>query len=795
MKSRKLLKVVAFGLAMIICLGVLAACKNGTENPSPTPAPTERPVQTRPLVVAYQEFSQKFSPFFATTGYDQDVAGMTQLSMLTIDRAGAIVYNAIEGETRNYNGTDYFYNGIADITVEKKESTTVYTIKMREDIKFADGEPATIDDLIFYYYVVLDPAYTGPSTLSSHNIVGYENYRYNNSKAEEIDYVQILEDIDNNEKLQNWVKENIIKAILDEELLWAESLYTNEKYLQNETYAALFEQYPERKDLLYNVFYGTDEDYDSTAHTEEEVMAKLYEEYGYDYKALGTAYAGDPEYFVDQKMIDAIYEIALEDAEGATEVPNIAGIKKINDYTVEVTQKGYFANSIYNIGGGNLTPLHYYGDESMYDYENNKFGFKNREPDAMDLLEAKTTVPMGAGPYKFVKYENKVVYFEANEHYWKGRPIIQNIQFKETASVDMVAAVAKGEADVASEVTGSKERFKEIASYNTDTNAETGNTITSSLVWNLGYGYIGINSGKVNVGGDRASEASKNLRKGLATILAVYRDVVIDSYYGTAASVIEYPISSTSWAAPQVSDEGYRIAYSVDVDGNDIYTADMTAEQKYEAALQAAIGFFKAAGYTWDEAQGKFTAAPEGAKLEYEIIIPGQGQGDHPNFQVASNAAEALKKIGFTLTINDPADSNVLWNKLDIGEQELWTAAWGSTIDPDMYQVYYSTNVPKAVPGAASNSSGSNHYQIMDPQLDKYIIDARTSADQTYRKQLYKQCLDIIMDWAVEIPSYQRKNVIIFRTESIDLDTLTPDITTYWGWMSEIENLQLKNAD
>ena len=38
----------------------------------------------------------------------------------------------------------------------------------------------------------------------------------------------------------------------------------------------------------------------------------------------------------------------------------------------------------------------------------------------------------------------------------------------------MVAAVAKGEADVAIEVTGSKERFKEIASYNTDTNAETG---------------------------------------------------------------------------------------------------------------------------------------------------------------------------------------------------------------------------------------------------------------------------------------------------------------------------------
>jgi hypothetical protein len=52
----------------------------------------------------------------------------------------------------------------------------------------------------------------------------------------------------------------------------------------------------------------------------------------------------------------------------------------------------------------------------------------------------------------------------------------------------------------------------------------------------------------VNVAGETGSEASKNLRRGLATILAVYRDVAVDSYYGEAASVINYPISNTSWA-------------------------------------------------------------------------------------------------------------------------------------------------------------------------------------------------------------------------------------------------------
>ena len=57
---------------------------------------------------------------------------------------------------------------------------------------------------------------------------------------------------------------------------------------------------------------------------------------------------------------------------------------------------------------------------------------------------------------------------------------------------------------------------------------------------------------------------------------------------GETASVINYPMSDTSWAAPRPSDDGYKVAFSTDVDGNDIYTSDMTADQKYEAAKQAA---------------------------------------------------------------------------------------------------------------------------------------------------------------------------------------------------------------
>ncbi|MBO4418258.1 MAG: ABC transporter substrate-binding protein, partial [Oscillospiraceae bacterium] len=238
------------------------------------------------------------------------------------------------------------------------------------------------------------------------------------------------------------------------------------------------------------------------------------------------------------------------------------------------------------------------------------------------------------------------------------------------------------------------------------------------------------------------------------------------------------------WAAPQASDPDYKIAFSVDAQGNDIYNANMSADEKYAAAKAAALTWFEAAGYT--VADGKVTAAPEGGSLEFEVIIPGEGSGDHPSYTVLTMARDAFESIGITLTINDPADSNVLWDSLDAGTQQLWCAAWGSTIDPDMYQVYHGNNI------VGKNGTDSNHYHIDDEELNRLIMEARSSDDQSFRKATYKECLDIIVDWAVEIPAYQRQNCIIFSTQRINIDTLTPDITTFWGWMNDIEKLEMR---
>ena len=448
---------------------------------------------------------------------------------------------------------------------------------------------------------------------------------------------------------------------------------------------------------------------------------------------------------------------------------NISGIQKTGDHSLRLVLREVSATAIYNLETA-IVPMHYYGNTALYDYEDNMFGFPKGD---LSSVRAVTTKPMGGGPYKFISYTGGVVTLQANENYWKGKPKIEYIQFQEGQEADKVSGLVAGTIDL-TDPSYSPETAKAIAKANAQ-NA----IMETRMVSNLGYGYVGINAKNVCVDGEIGSEASKNLRKALATVIAVYRDVAVDSYYGEFADVIHYPISDTSWAAPRPTDENYREAFSVDVSGKSIYTPEMTPQQRYDAAKVAALGFLEAAGYT--VSGGKAIAAPKGAAMEYEVLIGAGGTGDHPTFMSLSMAADTLKEIGINLIITDIANFSQLSNAVNSGSAELFAMAWGASSDPDMYQVYHS-----------EGSSNEKAYHLKDKQLDELILLARQSSDQTYRKLLYRECLDIISDWGVEIPMYQRQNVFLFSRQRINLDTLTPDITTFWGWENNIEKLEMR---
>lgn len=792
--KKSFLKKLSLGLAAVMTVASLSAC--GKDNTSSDGANTETgasestEVSTSTgadtLVVGKDTFGSKFSPFFATLAYDQDVSDMVSIGLLASDREGNIVMKGIEGETIAYNGIDYTYTGIADCDVtQNDDGTVVYDFTLRDDIKFSDGEPLTADDVIFSMYVFADPTYDGAATFYTLPIKGMEDYR---SGMDSLGNIILAAGRDNTD-FTTFTEDqmNAYWAAVDEE---------GEKFAQDivDYCVANYPDYLEsvgNSEVALGMFAwgfgdvnddgtvltgaGTGTEYNIADLTIADYWTELQAKYENDLVTLSETEAAGDDLFT---MLNEDYPEFTQGVTTGDSAANISGIEKTGDYSLRVTMDKFDAVAIYQLAVA-VAPLHYYGDTSKYDYDNNMFGFTKGD---LSIVKDKTTQPLGAGPYKFDSYENGVVTFTANENYYKGEPKIKTILFKETPESDKLTGVASGTFDI-SDPSMSVDVLKNIKNYNSNGEV-TGDVLTTDLVDNLGYGYIGINANVVKVGDDKASEASKDLRKAFATIFAAYRDTVINSYYGEMATVIQYPMSNTSWAAPKPADEGYQIAYSVDADGNSIYTADMTDEQKYEAALQASISFFKAAGYTFDEATGKFTAAPEGAEMTYEVIIPGGGTGDHPAFGILTAAKEALATIGITLQINDPSDSSVWNNALEANTAEMWAGAWDATVDPDMYQVYHSDN-------ANGKGTNSNHYSIEDADLDEMIIAARNSADQSYRKATYKECLETILDWGVEIPTYQRQNAVVISTERVNVSTMTPDITTFWGWTNDIEKLEM----
>ena len=770
-------QLIALLLALVLCLGLLAGCASKTTDDTTTPTDTTPADDTSKdtteggedatdetvgnpdgtIVIAETGFEGKFSPFFAASAPDQAAHALTQAVLLNADRRGEIIMHGIEGETRSYNGTDYTYYGLADCEVtENDDGTVTYAITLRDDVTFSDGTPMTIDDVIFNMYVYMDPTYDGSATFYSVPIVGIDEYRGGMD-----------------------TRMNVILAA-GPDGYEANDLYTEEQY---NTFWAAFQTAGEK--FAQSIADYVMENYGAAdfaaavamwgyeANDAAELWSKIVETYGYDLsddginKEVATTSITD---FLAEEIGDTWndYIVGVKTGESAD---HVEGIVKTGDYSMTLTTSELSTTAIYQLQM-EIAPMHYYGDASLYDYDNNSFGFPKGD---LSLVRAKTSTPMGAGPYIFKEYSDGVFYTDANPNYFLGAPKNGHINMKETQEADKITGIQSGALDI-SDPSYSLEVRNQIADIN-GADGDDGAVITTRLMDYRGYGYIALAAGNVKVGDDPASQESRDLRKAIMTVLSAYRDEGIDSYYGETASVINYPISNTSWAAPQVTDDGYQIAYSTDVEGNAIYTADMSTEDKYAAALNAALGYFEAAGYTVEN--GMVTAAPEGAAMEYTVNIGGSGNGDHPTFQVLTNAAAALKTIGFNLIVNDMANASDLFASYKSGEAEGWVAAWQSTNDPDMYQLYHS-------------QGSTNYYEINDPDLDELIIAARQTTDQEARKAMYKEAMEVILDWGVELPVYQRSEASIFSSERIVVDSIPKDMTPYWTYLSEIEQIQVQ---
>ncbi|MBP5749895.1 MAG: ABC transporter substrate-binding protein, partial [Firmicutes bacterium] len=376
---------------------------------------------------------------------------------------------------------------------------------------------------------------------------------------------------------------------------------------------------------------------------------------------------------------------------------------------------------------------------------------------------------------------------EANHLYYQGPPNVDKLELitvgksiYSSQEEAYIYAIFQNKIDVA-DISSTRALYDTIRLMNA--NGElNGDRILSSRYDTAAYSFIGINAEKINIAGLPDSESSKSLRKALAVLFAAYRDEVRAQQYGDSATVIDYPISYTFYAAPHKNDPDYHAAYSLNQVGGEIFTPGMTAEDRAAAALDAAKGYLRRAGYVFDEATGQATS-PEGAPQRFEILIC-----DDPSdpastlFYVLDRVKSVMHSLGLVLDIRTVKTEIDLLVALNLGETSMWCSAWTDT-DPAYYLQYHSSS---------RSEGGYNFTNINDLGLDLLLDELSRRPDSEVKAQLYRACMDHILDWAVMIPCFQRQNATLFNAVTVKADSVSPDTTPYWSWLQQAASLEIR---
>ncbi len=424
-----------------------------------------------------------------------------------------------------------------------------------------------------------------------------------------------------------------------------------------------------------------------------------------------------------------------------------------------------------------IAPMHYYStpelvqaaneDYAKYleaykqgkgdEYTLTKFGVKFADADFFGEgknggLQSgdKNRLPVGAGAYKASTinggngtagqfHANKFVYYERNNYFETmgsklNNAIIKSVRYAEIGDDKVITALVNKEIDygMPSGNADNAARISEAKEY-----------LGSSKYQSNGYGYVGINPKFV-----------PDIEVRRAIMKAMNTTYTVANYYTKEwANVIYRPMSANSWAYPTGVTEYEKIAY--------------TSQASEINALIESAGYKLNSNKIYEK---------DGKPLKLTFTIAGSST-EHPAYKMFTEAEKFLE-ANCHMDITVATDIQAL-KKLASGNLAVWAAAWSSSIDPDMYQVYHKDSKATSVKNwnypeilADTTSKFSEEREIID-DLSDLIDSARETTIKSERKKYYRQALEKVMELAVELPTYQRNDYEVYNKQVINSDSLT----------------------
>lgn len=205
---------------------------------------------------------------------------------------------------------------------------------------------------------------------------------------------------------------------------------------------------------------------------------------GKDYKwSDGQAFTIDDYIFTIEQMASPDYTgVRFDDIQKnivgmdefiAGTATSVSGIKKVDDYTVELTMKEMNPSMMY--AGGSVPayvmPKHIYKDIAVKDWQNSEY--------------SRTAKTVGLGPFKIKDMVNgESVTFVPNEYYYKGKVKLDSVKMDIVSQDTIVSEMKAGNYDIADMPTDQLDAYKDAENF----------TIIGKL--DSAYSYVSFNLGK-----------------------------------------------------------------------------------------------------------------------------------------------------------------------------------------------------------------------------------------------------------------------------------------------------------
>ena len=120
-----------------------------------------------------------------------------------------------------------------------------------------------------------------------------------------------------------------------------------------------------------------------------------------------------------------------------------------------------------------------------------------------------------------------------------------------------------------------------------------------------------------------------------------------------------------------------------------------------------------------------------------------------------------------------------------------------------MYQVYHMDSQATSTLNWGykqikrySDGMYKEEYKLIE-ELSELIDEARETNDKKRRAEIYADALDIVMQLAIELPTYQRDDLYAFNTNKIDITTFTPkgELSPFKGLTSDLHEVSLNEEE